>query len=385
MTDGDPGGPPDSGEPEYKVYRSGDEPRPGPGKEPQPEGDQPEYKVYRSRRRLRDRLASPSDRWQQLIRERRRAPGPPGRGKAFWIKRGLKWLAIAVVGWILLSVVLFFISAQVNKGLPKSATASLSKGGNLLTGSTVLVLGSDQRPEGEHEPGAVGPGRSDSIMLLHAAFGSVRRLSIPRDSYAEIPGHGAQKINAAFAIGGAGLTVKTVENFLGNGVEINHVVEVSFADFPKLIDSLGGITVNLKRCVVSGNVFENGNVFRLPKGTHHLNGHQALEFSRIRENKCAPNETDIQRAERQQLVLQRMRAKALSPGTFFRLPWVSWNAPRAVRTDMGGFGLGMMFSDLVTGGSGTTHVLKPSGIGPGTSLIISPAERQAAVKELLGQ
>jgi LCP family protein required for cell wall assembly len=358
VTDGDPGAPP------------------------------PEYKVYKSRPGVLDRLRSPGEAWDRLRRDRqfkRRLPGEPQRGKAYWIKRGLKWLAIAVVAWILLSVVLFFISAQTNSGLPKSAEASLSGGGNLLSGSTVLVLGSDQRPEGEHEPGATGPGRSDSIMLLHAAFGSVRRLSIPRDSYAAIPGHGSQKINAAYAIGGAGLAVRTIEDFLGGGIRINHVVEVSFQDFPHLIDSLGGIDVTLKRCVVSNNVFETGHRFRLPKGTHHLNGQQALEFSRIRENRCAPNETDIQRAARQQLVLQQMRSKALSPGTFFRLPWVAWNAPRAVRTDMGGLSLGTMIGDLITGGSGSTHVLKPSGIGPGTSLIISPAEKQAAVKEFLGR
>jgi LCP family protein required for cell wall assembly len=353
-----------------------------------PDSPQPEYKVYKSRPGVLDRLRSPGEAWDRLRRERRfkrRLPGEPERGKAYWVKRGLKYLAIAVVAWVLLSVALFFISAQTNSGLPASAESSLSGGGNLLSGSTVLVLGSDQRPEGEHEPGAAGPGRSDSIMLLHAAFGSVRRLSIPRDSYAAIPGHGSQKINAAYAIGGAGLTVRTIEDFLGGGVRINHVVEVSFQDFPHLIDSLGGITVNLRRCVVSNNVFETGHRFRLRKGSHHLNGQEALEFSRIRENRCAPNETDIQRAARQQLVLQRMRAKALSPGTFFRLPWVACNAPRAVRTDMGGLGLGTLFGDIITGGSGSTHVLKPSGIGPGTSLIISPAEKQAAARELLGR
>jgi LCP family protein required for cell wall assembly len=356
------------------------------GPEAPPSGP-PDYKVYRSRRRLRDRFSSPGDRWERLIRRSRRGPRLPGppRTRWYWIKRGIKWLALAAVAWVLLSVVLFFVSAQLNKGLPSSATQSLSNGGNLLSGSTVLVLGSDQRPANEHEPGAVGPGRSDSIMLLHAAFGSVRRLSIPRDSYAEIPGHGAQKINAAFAIGGAGLAVKTVENFLGGGVTINHVVEISFQDFPKLVNSLGGIDVTLKRCVVSRNVFENGDVFRLHKGTHHLNGRQALEFSRIRENKCAPNETDIQRAERQQLVLQQIRAKALSPGTFFRLPWVSWAAPRTVRTDLGGMGLAALFSDITTGGSGKTRVLLPSGPGPAGSIIIPPDERRAAARQLLGQ
>jgi LCP family protein required for cell wall assembly len=353
-----------------------------------PPEQQPDYKVYRSRPGFFDRLRSPSETWDRLRRERRlkqRLPGAPERGRYYWVKRGLKWLAIAVVGWILLSIALFFLSAQLSKGLPKSAQQSLSGGGNLLSGSTVLVLGSDQRPQGQHEPGAVGPGRSDSIMLLRASFGSVRRLSIPRDSFAAIPGHGSQKINAAFAIGGAGLAVKTVENFLGGGVRINHVVEVSFQDFPHLIDALGGIDVNLKRCVVSNNVFESGHRFRLRKGDHHLNGREALEFSRIRENRCSPNETDIQRAERQQLVLQRMRAKALSPTTFFRLPWVAWDAPKTVRTDLGGFGLGTLFTDLVTGGSGKTHVLLPSGPGPAGSLIISPAEKQSAVKEFLGQ
>jgi LCP family protein required for cell wall assembly len=354
---------------------------------PRPPEQEPQYKVYKSRPGLFDRLRSPGEAWDRLRRDRKlkqRLPGEPQRGRAYWIRRGLKWLAIAVVGWILLSVALFFLSAQLQKGLPKSAEQSLSGGGNLLSGSTILVLGSDQRPQGEHEPGAVGPGRSDSILLLRASFGSVRRLSIPRDSYASIPGHGSQKINAAFAIGGSGLAAKTVENFLGGGVHINHVVEVSFQDFPHLIDALGGIDVTLKRCVVSNNVFETGRRFRLPKGTHHLNGQQALEFSRIRENRCAPNETDIQRAERQQLVLQRMRAKALSPMTFFRLPWVAWDAPKTVRTDLGGIGLSGLFTDLVTGGSGQTHVLLPSGAGPAGSLIISPAEKQSAVKQFLG-
>ncbi|HEY1595563.1 MAG TPA: LCP family protein [Thermoleophilaceae bacterium] len=352
-----------------------------------PGGRPPEYKVYKSRPGLADRLRSPGEAWDRLRRNRQlkqRLPGQPQRGRWFWVRRAVKYILIAAVAWVLLSVVLFFISAQTNEGLPKSAEQSLASGGNMLSGSTVLVLGSDQRPEGEHEPGASGPGRSDSIMLLHSAFGSVRRLSIPRDSFAAIPGHGSQKINAAYAIGGAGLAVKTIQDFLGGGVRINHVVEVSFQDFPHLIDSLGGINVTLKRCVVSNNVFENGDRFRLPRGTHHLNGKEALEFSRIRENRCSPNETDIQRAARQQLVLQQMRSQALSPSTFFRLPWVAWNAPRAVRSDMGGISLGAMIGDLVTGGSGSTHVLKPSGIGPGTSLIISPAEKQAAVREFLG-
>ena len=83
-------------------------------------------------------------------------------------------------------------------------------------------------------------------MLVHAALGSVRKLSIPRDVEVEIPGHGINKINAAYALGGPALTIETVEAFLGNGLEINHLVEVDFEDFPEFIDSLGGITVELE-------------------------------------------------------------------------------------------------------------------------------------------
>jgi LCP family protein required for cell wall assembly len=353
-----------------------------------PDAPAPEYKVYRSRKRLLDRFR-PREALGDFTRRRRRDQGPeePGRRtrRPITWKRALKWVALAVLFWLTLSLVLFVISAQVEKGLSSSTKNSLSGGGSLLTGSNILVLGSDARPPGSKEPGADpgGPSRSDSIMLLHAGFGSVRKLSILRDSYAQIPGHGAQKINAAYAIGGPALTVQTVEQFLGNGVKINHVVEVSFQDFPKLIDALGGIDVSLKGCIRS-NSFD-GRVFKLRKGDHHLNGRQALSYARVRENFCAPNEDDRQRAARQQEVLSQMRSKALSPGTFFRLPWVAWEAPRTVRTDLGGVGLLGMFSDLMTGGGGSqTHVLQPSAPGPAGSLIISAEEKRRAVQQLLG-
>ena len=102
------------------------------------------------------------------------------------------------------------------------------------------MLGSDARTGDSIDESQAGPGRADSIMLLHAAFGSVRKLSIPRDSLAQIPGHGTQKINAAYAIGGAGADDRDGRGFLGNDLEINHVIEVDFEDFPELIDALGG-------------------------------------------------------------------------------------------------------------------------------------------------
>ena len=353
-----------------------------------PQGGRPEYKVYRARRnpfaRLRtdaglDRLRDPRRR-----REEPELPDLRPHRRRVDVRRVLKWVVLAALGWILLSVVLFFVSAQLNEGVSSDAQRALDGGGNLLTGATILVIGSDQRPEGTLEPGAdTSAGRADSIMLLRAGFGSVRRCSILRDSLAEIPGHGRQKINAAQAFGGTALTVETVEGFLGNGLEIDHVIEVSFEDFPEFIDALGGIDIELDRCVRSEPF--GGRKFSLSRGEHHLNGRQALAFARVRKNRCAPNEDDRARARRQQQVLAAIRDKAISPTTFFRLPWVAWEAPRTVRTDMKGPALAALFADLLTGGTGETRVLEPDGFGPGGTLIVSESAKAEAVDELLGR
>ena len=346
--------------------------------------DKPEYKVYRSRRGFLDRLAGPRDQVAQLReaarRRARREPredeprGPRAPRGPIW-RRILKWVAIAAGAWILLSFVLFMVSAQLTEGVSDETENALASGGSLLTGSTILVLGSDERPEGSLEPGAgAAPARADSIMLLHVAFGDVRKLSILRDSPAAIPGHGTQKINAAYAFGGAPLMIETVEGFLGNGLEINHIVEVNFEDFPDFIDALGGIDVELDDCVRSNSF--GGKRLRLSKGEHHLDGKKALQFARVRQNECDVSEDDRARAARQQQVMSAIRSQIVSPSTFFRLPLVSWEAPRTIRSDMKGPGLLALFTDLLTGGTGKTEVLE--------CLPCSDLEKAEAVDELLG-
>jgi LCP family protein required for cell wall assembly len=286
-----------------------------------------------------------------------------------------------VLAWVLLSGVVFMVSAQLADHSSDTADAALTHSGSLLSGSTILVLGSDARPANSKEPGAGGPARSDSMMLMHVGFGSVRKVSILRDSQADIPGHGVQKINAAYALGGAGLTIQTVEQFLGNGLQINHILEINFENFPKLIDSLGGITVHLNRCIHS-NSFD-GKVLILHKGDQHLTGHQALQYSRVRENRCAPNQDDRARVRRQQQVLSAIRSRLVSPTAFVRLPWIAWAAPRTVRSDMHGPGLSALFTDLLTGGGGgSTHVLLPYSSN-GTELLVSSTAKQRAVNYLL--
>ena len=341
--------------------------------------DEPEYTVYRSRkgpfsRFKRDEPGGLDD----LRRERR--PEPRRVRKPISVGRVVKWVALAVVAWVAFSFVVFLVSAQLADHSSDTTKAALSPGGSLLSGSTILVLGSDARPSDTKEPGAGGPARSDSILLMRVGPGSVRKLSILRDSQANIPGHGVQKINAAYALGGAGLAARTVEDFMGNGLKINHVLEINFENFPKLIDSLGGINVHLKHCIHSNRF--GGKVLILHSGDQHLTGPQALQYSRVRENKCRPNEDDRARARRQQQVLSAIRSRLLSPTAFVRLPFIAWAAPRTVRSDMHGPGLSALFADLATGGGGQTRVLLPYGSN-GTQLLVSDTAKRRAVDRLL--
>ena len=308
------------------------------GAPPQPPGAPPPYTPHRRRRRL----GLPT--------------GPIGFGRV------VKWLALAVTGWIVLSLVVFLVSAQIQQGKVSDETEQALAGGGLpLTSpTTILVLGSDTRSKGTAEPGAptTGSGRSDSILLLRVGGGSNSRLSIARDTMVDIPGAGRQKINAAYAIGGAPLAIETISGYLGT--DINHIIEVSFDDFPDLIDAMGGI--NYKGgCVVAkvnGGYANGGVTIRIRAGKKtHLDGKQALALARVRKNSCNKRENDLTRARRQQRIIGAMRGRVISPGGFIRLPFISWNVPRTFKTDMSGPTLMAVFGSIAVGGTPQTRVL----------------------------
>jgi LCP family protein required for cell wall assembly len=329
---------------------------PDPENKPDPAA-KPEYRVYRSRKALLSR--GDGDELAKLRQDERR--GRPARG---WRRptagRVVRWLALAILGWIVLSAVAFLISAQIQQGtISDAANASLGGAGYpLWSPNNILVLGSDQRTKATREPGAqTGVGRSDSIMLMRVGGGANSRLSIARDTVVDIPGAGRQKINAAFAIGGTALAVKTVEAY--TDVNVNHVVVVSFEDFPALIDAMGGITYQ-GGCVVSrinGGFRNGGYTLRLKAGKSHIDGKQALALARTRHNSCAKNESDLTRAHRQQKVIAAMRRRLLSPGAFLRLPFISWRVPSALRSDMSGPTLLGLFAALSVAGSSHNQVL----------------------------
>ena len=344
----------------------------------------PEYKVYRARPRL---LGGGRDGDSPLSGLRRKRDDDGGERRRISAGRVVKWIVLAVVAWVALSFVLFCISAQfVQDRVPDGAKTALDPAGFPLTSpQNILVLGSDQRPKGTKEGGAStsGPSRSDSIMLLRVGGGHAAKLSIPRDTVVPIPGHGSDKINAAFAYGGAELSIKTIQGLLG--IEVNHVIEVDFTNFPKLIDAMGGINYT-GSCVVgkiNGGAKNGGVTVRLKGGTHHIDGKHALALARIRENACNKKENDFSRARRQQKILSGMKSRALSPAGFVRLPWIAWDVPRTVRTDMGAPGLLGVAAATFTSGSPAPRVLPVRPSTSGTGLAVDNAAKQRAVRRFL--
>jgi LCP family protein required for cell wall assembly len=364
--------------------------------------DEPQYTIYRSRPRLPwqreddgiDGLREPEREPGEPPKRRRWWPFKPGRrrGRRITVGRVLRYFALAIGAWLLLSLVLFLVSAQIQSSqVSDAAETQLSGGGYPLTSpNTILVLGSDARVKGKAEPGAEtigGPSRSDSIMLLRIGGGANAQLSVLRDTVVDIPGHGRNKINAAYAFGGPSLAIQTVEQYLG--IDINHLIEVNFENFPELIDSLGGITYT-GNCVISkinGGSRNGGTTLRLKAGTHELTGDQALALARTRHNDCRPQEDDRARVRRQQKILAAIKGKVTSFETFFRLPWVSWAAPKAIRSDMSGPTLlGLIGAEMI-GGNGKKLVLKPSGgetlPDGGAGLDVDEATKESTVAEFM--
>ena len=360
---------------------------------PEPPGSAPEPPPQYTKYRAKPRLFRRSGGDDALPDRLRGAPGAPPAKQRRPITAGrvARWVLLALVLWLGVSLVLFLVSAQIRQGDVDDEAAGMLGGAGypLTSANTILVLGSDRRTRDTAEPGSStsGPSRSDSILLMRVGGGHSARLSIPRDTVVDIPGHGRNKINAAYALGGPALAIETVERYLG--LEVNHLVEVDFENFPDLIDAMGGIDYT-GGCVVSkinGGFSNGGYTLRLRRGTHRLDGKQALALARTRKNLCNRRESDLSRARRQQKLFAAMKDRLTSPGAFVRLPLIAWNAPKAMRSDMSGPTLLGLYAAVATGGSPRTRVLKPSGAATlpdgGSGLVVSDAERQAEVERFL--
>nr|WP_233515181.1 LCP family protein [Marinitenerispora sediminis] len=175
-----------------------------------------------------------------------------------------------------------------------------------------LVIGSDSRgglDSGQQTDLGVGHvegRRSDTMMLVHlnSDRDAITVVGIPRDSWVDIPGHGGNKINAAYAFGGPQLAVQTVES--ATRVRIDHYVEIDFSGFVDVVDAVGGIEVCLPEAIRDEKAHLD-----MAAGTHHVDGTEALAFARTRQT----GDGDLDRIDRQQLVMSALLDRALSSET----------------------------------------------------------------------
>lgn len=171
--------------------------------------------------------------------------------------------------------------------LPRAAAAETEKDSTL----NILLIGQDGR---EPEEGA----RSDSMILC--SFDTARKkltlTSFLRDLYVTIPGHGKNRLNAAYAFGGSDLLERTLENNFG--IRVDGCVEVNFACFPILIDTLGGVSLDLRADEAAYLNRHTGS--DLQEGAQLLSGQQALVYARIRKLDA---DGDFSRTRRQRKVL----------------------------------------------------------------------------------
>ena len=170
----------------------------------------------------------------------------------------------------------------------------------------ILVLGTDSRTSAsDPSQWKEGAQRTDAIMIVQVSGDrkTVSVMSIPRDSWVEIPGHGQGKMNAAYSYGGPSLTIHTVENL--TGIHIDHFAVANFESFVALTDEIGGVRVNLKTPqTLAGK--------ELGAGAQVLDGQQALAYTR--ERSSLPN-GDFDRVKRQQTWMRSIVSRVLTNGT----------------------------------------------------------------------
>ena len=223
----------------------------------------------------------------------------------------------------------FWVSSKLDKSVTLPAFSGQSAGQNwLIVGSDSRGGLTDKEIVQDHVGFDFGTDDSDSLMLLHTGTGRPVLISIPRDSYVPIPGHGSNKINAALAFGGPSLLVQTVENV--TGLRINHYMGIGFGGLVAVVNQVGGVTICLPTALHDYNSGVN-----LKAGCQTLNGTQALAFVRDRHSFA---DEDLQRIQDQRAFLKALLDKATSPGVyldpFTALPFGS-SAASSISVDQG--------------------------------------------------
>jgi len=221
-----------------------------------------------------------------------------------------------VIGAVLVVLILLVLGVFVYADFSLKRTDALQDYGGRPAagaGSNWLMVGSDSRDgltdaqKQELATGSDSGSRTDTILVLHVpSSGQPTLVSLLRDSYVDIPGHGKNKLNAAFAYGGAPLLQQTVEG--ATGLHIDHYMEIGFAGFANVVDNIGGVNMCIDKAMVDPKAGLN-----LQPGCQDLTGAQALGYVRTRATPAA----DLDRVVHQRQFLSAVVSKATSPGVMF--------------------------------------------------------------------
>ncbi|WP_399495245.1 LCP family protein [Streptomyces sp. P9(2023)] len=312
----------------------------------------------------------------------RYAPQPqPGRPAPDWrrrIKVGSIVLVVGVLAWGVGTYA--WASSQMRNEVDLARVIERPAAGDC---TTYLIVGSDSREGMSAEEkkklhtGSAEGKRTDSMMILAACSSGNTMVSLPRDSWVTIPSfvgsesgkkygaRGGSKLNAAYAMDGPELLVRTVE--FNTGLRIDHYAEIGFAGFANIVDALGGVDLNIEKGFKDK---KSGADFQA--GEQTLNGEQALAFVRTR---YAFAESDLARTKNQQKFLSALANQAATPGTIIN-PFKLYPTLGAgldtliVDKDMSLLDLGKMFFAMkgISGGDGKSMNIPISGSAPQGSL-----------------
>ena len=333
--------------------------------------------------------------------ERQERAARPARttGKPRWRRRialGVLALVVFLVAWTVASYLAFRSGVEeANDRLPAAVVSALAPQDGMVISkpSLIMLLGTD----GDRSAARQDFRRSDSILLVRTdpSRNRMAYLSIPRDLRVDIPGYGANKINAAFQLGGAALTMKTVQAL--TGLQPNHVVLVDFDDFKEVIDALGGVEIDVPKPILSNRFdcpyatqarCEQWQGWRFAKGKQEMDGRRALIYSRVRENRLDPAENDLTRGERQQAVVEAMTDQLVSFGTFLRLPFIGDDLVKPLTTDLSaGQLLQLGWTRFRTNDGRSLHCRlggEPQSIG-GESVLVATEENTATISMFTGR
>lgn len=235
---------------------------------------------------------------------------------------------LATLGVLLLALVVWLVGVPAYAWTTSNDVDAFPAGERPADqpGQLFLLVGSDSRAGlSEEEQTRLGTGsvegaRTDTMMLLYLPpSGRPALISVPRDSYVEIPDNGSNKINSAYAFGGAPLLTQTVEQ--NTGLRVDGYVEIGFGGFVQVIDAVGGVELCPEEAISDSDAH-----LEVEAGCQTMDGVTALGYARMRK---ADSRGDLGRVERQREVMAALAEKAVTPASVLN-PVRYWNLNHAV-------------------------------------------------------